>query len=67
MQPDINYQSCWMNKMELNSVEIYEKVMSYLDGEVKILSQREYFDFLEMLITELELREELTRNELEVI
>ena len=53
--------------MELNSVEIYEKVMSYLDGEVKILSQREYLDFLEMLINELELRKELTQNELEVI
>ena len=51
--------------MKSKAMAVYEKVRDYLDKQVAEFSPQEYLDFLDMILSDLESREETTRSEIE--
>ncbi len=51
--------------MKSKAKEVYEKVRDHLGNQVGELSPQEHLDFLDMLLSDLESRQETTRFEIE--
>ena len=45
--------------------DVYKDVRDYLNRQVRELSQEQYLEFLDLLLSDLELREETVREEIE--